>query len=265
MSRWQGNIALLAAALVAGSCATVRYSEDYDRQARFSPTGTYAWEEPTAPQREALDGINPFLAKRVERAVEAELAARGFVRTTSREAGFFVTAYALLPSRSHRRAHRFSGGSRSALSVGVGVGFRPHYALVPRCGFVSRHECGYGFPYPHGDPFFRYRHPRVRLATTVWVYRDPYFGYGGRSWAPRFGVGCSFTGGSGRPAAVGSGDRGPGTLIIEVRDARRGDVVWQGRADGALLDMPPAEELEEYVQGIVGRILREFPPLEEED
>jgi hypothetical protein len=67
-------------------------------------------------------------------------------------------------------------------------------------------------------------------------------------------------GGYGPRAEIGSGDRGPGTLVIDVLDAASGDVVWQGLAKGALLDMPPAEELDAYMDEIVRRTLEGFPP-----
>ena len=59
---------------------------------------------------------------------------------------------------------------------------------------------------------------------------------------------------------IGSGDRGPGTLVIDVIDVSRGEVVWQGLADGALLDMPPGDELDSYIDQIVQRTLAGFPP-----
>ena len=59
---------------------------------------------------------------------------------------------------------------------------------------------------------------------------------------------------------IGSGDRGPGTLVIDVIDSGSGEVVWQGLADGALLDMPPADELDDFIDRVVGRTLQGFPP-----
>jgi hypothetical protein len=67
-------------------------------------------------------------------------------------------------------------------------------------------------------------------------------------------------GGYGRPAVIDSGDPEPSTLAIDVIDAASGDVVWQGLAKGALADMPSGDELDAYVDQVVGRTLEGFPP-----
>ncbi len=59
---------------------------------------------------------------------------------------------------------------------------------------------------------------------------------------------------------IGSGDRGPGTLVIDVIDPASGALVWQGLAKGALLDMPSGDELDAYVDQVVRRTLQGFPP-----
>ncbi len=67
-------------------------------------------------------------------------------------------------------------------------------------------------------------------------------------------------GGYGRPAVIGSGDRAPGTLVIDVIESASGEVVWQGLAKGALLDMPSGDELDAYIAQVVRRTLEGFPP-----
>jgi hypothetical protein len=67
-------------------------------------------------------------------------------------------------------------------------------------------------------------------------------------------------GGYGRPAVIDSDDPKPSTLAIDVIDASSGDLVWQGLARGALADMPSGDELDAYVDQVVGRTLQDFPP-----
>jgi hypothetical protein len=62
------------------------------------------------------------------------------------------------------------------------------------------------------------------------------------------------------PVVIDSGDRKPSTLVIDVIDTASGDLVWQGLAKGALQDMPSGDELDAYVDQVVGRTLQGFPP-----
>jgi hypothetical protein len=140
---------------------------------------------------------------------------------------------------------------------------------------------GFGRPYPYSPyglygPYGRYGawgwpyggwpygawHPYAWYLGLGW---SPAYGYAPRAWGPAYPFGWRSWGGwAGRPAPrPGTGDRSPGTLVIEVIDASRGQVAWEGRAEGALLDMPSGEagdQMERYVDEIVARTLRDFPP-----
>ena len=49
-----------------------------------------------------------------------------------------------------------------------------------------------------------------------------------------------------------------GTLIIDLVDAERRELVWRGTATGAVSDLTQAEK---KLFGAVGRIFEAFPPL----
>ncbi len=214
-------------ALGAG-CSSIKYSEDFDRQAPVPSTGTWAWMPLTEAQQQSLAQISPFLQRRIERAVEQQLGERGFVLLSDGPSEYRVSAYPVLPARSSRAVAVVS--PPVTVSVGVGFGYARPY--------------GYRRPYP-----YRYGGWAWGFGPTIsywnpygwWGWGQPYFGY----W---------------RPAVVGSGDRGPGALVIDVYDTSRGEVVWQGVADGALLDMPSGDELDEYIDNVVQRTLKGFPP-----
>jgi hypothetical protein len=98
---------LAAGGLAAGlallaSCATVRVRTDYDREIDFSHYRTYGWLElPEGSRRAGDEKANPFaynslLDKRVRRAVDRELAARGFQRVESGEVDFRINYHVIL-------------------------------------------------------------------------------------------------------------------------------------------------------------------------
>ncbi len=82
--------AILAAAL--GGCSTLEISTDYDTAADFSGLSTYAWMAPReTPADPRID--NTLLEKRIHRAVDAELAAKGYTKTWG-ETDFLVSYHA---------------------------------------------------------------------------------------------------------------------------------------------------------------------------
>lgn len=231
--------------LVAAACSTVSYTQDYDRQAPAIEATTWRWRPLTAAQERALERISPFLLRRIERAVEQDLGDRGFQRIAEGPSRYLVSAYPILPDRNARAAYR--GVNRSPVRVSVGFGVR-----------WGRPYGGWWRPAPY--PAWGYRPAYGPWSPYMWPlgWSWPYYGYPAYGWGPGFGFAVT-TGGYGRPV-VGSGDRGPGSLVIEVLDARSESVVWQGVARGALLDMPPAAEMDAYVDEVVSGILEGFPP-----
>lgn len=255
-------MSLAAALLVALSagCSTVAYSEDFDREVRVAPAGTWAWRPLTAAQEQSLAEISPFLQRRIERAVEQELESRSFKLVSDGTSDYLVSAYAILPERTDQLSNRsprsvydvrVSYPVRVSAGFGVGIGGRPHGFRYP----YGLGGWGYGF-----WPVLSYWNPYSWYFGAGWGVGSPYFGYQGYGLRPGFGYGAYSMGGYGRRAVIGSGDRGPGTLVIDVIDEASGDVVWQGLAERALLDMPSGEDLDAYVDQVVRRTLQGFPP-----
>lgn len=252
MSAWRRGSALLAAlALSAAGCSAVRYSADYDRQASFREYRTYAWSPASPQERAVLERVNPFLERRLQRAIERELTSRGFVQAAEGEADFLVSVHPLVPESARPRgdsADEAYRTSRSRVSVGVGIGFGRYY--------------GYGYPY------FGYRYPYL-FHYPYWGFGYyPYWGFG----YPRFGFGYPYAAypgwGAYSPYGYPMGAYGrryrrgvaPGTLAIDIVDASSDELVWRGWAEGALFEAPEAEKLDEYVDGVVEKILKRFPP-----
>jgi hypothetical protein len=252
---------LVAASLVVlgAGCSSVTYSEDFDRQVQVPASGTWAWQPLTAAQERSLAEISPFLQRRIERAVEREFSGRGFTPVSDGTSDYLVSAYAILPDRTSRPSNRSTLSEYDVrvrapvtVSVGFGVGFGHPYRFGSPYGFGGR---GYGF-----WPVLSYWNPYSWYLGSQWAWSRPYFGYPSYGWRPFFGYGVYSLGGYGRPAVIGSGDRGPGTLVIDVMDTASGGVVWQGLAKGALLDMPSGDELDAYVDQVVRRTVQGFPP-----
>ena len=251
---------LVAASLVlsAAGCSGVTYSEDFDREVQVAPASTWAWQPLTDAQQESLAEISPFLQRRIERAVQKEMEGRGFALVSDTPSDYLVSAYALAPTPSSRSStapylseYDVRGPPPVSMSVGFGVGFGYPYRVASPYGL----GWGYGF-----WPVLTYWNPYSWYLGARWGWGRPYFGHRSYGWDPFFGYGIYSMGGYGRPAVIGSGDRDPSTLAIDVIDAASGDVVWQGLAKGALADMPSGDELDAYVDQVVGRTLQGFPP-----
>jgi hypothetical protein len=248
--------AMVLAAAAAG-CSTVTYSEDFDRDIRVEPAASWAWQPLTEAQEESLAGISPFLQRRIERAVQAEMEGRGFVLASDTPADFLVSAYAPTPppssrpSTAPRSEYDVRGPAPVRMSVGFGVGFGYPYR------FASPYGLGWGYGF---WPVLAYWNPYSWYLGARWGWGRPYFGYRSYGWDPFFGYGIYSIGGYGRPAVIESGDRNPSTLAIDVIDSASGKLVWQGLAKGALQDMPSGDELDAYVDQIVSRTLQGFPP-----
>jgi hypothetical protein len=262
--RQTGYLLLISLSLPLAACATVKYSEDYDRQATFEDYETYDWIAPSEDERAALERVNPFLERRLQRAVEAELADRGFVRSVEDDPDFWVSVYPLVPSSEDGPRAR---GARGHVSIGFGLGFGHPY----RYGYPY-----YGFRYPYYGlryPYFGYRYPYSGYRYPSWGYPYvagfgfPYFaiwypfpGYSGYGWGPGYTGGYHSFGGYGYPAAIAVDGLGPGTIVVDVTDAQTGELAWRGWAEGALVDVPGPNQLTEYADEIVANIMKGFPP-----
>lgn len=258
MNDWRGTPllgAVIAVGLAVAACSTVRYSTDHDPEVSFAEYQTYEWVAATEEEQAVMQRINPFLERRLRRAVERELADRGFEAGREGEADFLVSVYPVVPARKGGGEGEGSGHTQgSRPRIGVTVGFAVGVG----------HPYGYGYRYPYfgyGFPYFGYRYPYGY--TPFWVgFGYPYFaafypafvypGYGSGYYHSAGGYGYA-----GRPAWAGLE---AGTVVVDVFDASRNELVWRGWAEGALLELPGAEELDAYVDEIVGEVMKGFPP-----
>jgi hypothetical protein len=216
------TLAGLAVSFAAVGCApSLHVRTDYDREARFANLHTYAWIDSTPIVRDS--GANPFLERRVRRAVDRGLRGRGLVQGSDEHPDVLVTAFVVGPTSSRTRW--------------------THWSAAP-CGPMVSLRIGIGYPYGFG------------LRHSWWPWRSPYYRY---PW----GYACSYRVGFGYmwlPIYQAPAARLAGTLVIDLLDPETRTLIWRGSAEGAVLagDRDPAsqEELDE----IVVHILRDFPP-----
>ena len=95
---------ILIGATVLSSCAPYEVHTDYDREVSFSQMRTFAWMDSTRPRSEQSG--NPFLERRVKRAVEQAMTERGLSSVDAGQADVLVTAFVIGPSRQDIRASR---------------------------------------------------------------------------------------------------------------------------------------------------------------
>jgi hypothetical protein len=55
----------------------------------------------------------------------------------------------------------------------------------------------------------------------------------------------------------------PGTLTVDVTDGRSDELVWRGWAEGALFEPVSPEQLADFIDEVVGKIMRDFPSVSE--
>lgn len=250
--------ALVAALTVAG-CATMRVESDYDREASFVSAGTWAWTEAEVDRAEEIEGaaeaeeeeeierIDPFLLRRLRRAVATELDARGFREAPGPPADLLVDVVVTDVDEL-----RSQGRYAPSLLLGIGFAF----------GFGHPLAYSYGAPWaywPYYSPYY-------------WSYYSPYYGrryraYGARAFgfglSPRFGYAYpygryGYRSYGGYPAReVGLA---PGSFVIEISDGESGELIWRGWADGALGYAPEGDDMLRFIETTVRRILEDFPP-----
>jgi hypothetical protein len=255
LGRVVAPMAASAMALIGLACSSISYTEDFDGQVSMASTGTWSWQEQADDGQLNLSAVNPFLPTRIESAVIRELESRGFTHVEG-GADYLVAAYALQPRVSSRPSsaplseYDVRQPSTTTAYVGFGVGFGTAYRVGSPYGF----SLGFGF-----WPVFTYWNLYSWFLGPRWGWGRPYFGVRSYGWDPFFGYGVYSMGGHGRTAEIGEAAARPGTLAIDVTDAVSGDVVWEGRARGALLDIPSGDELDDYVTEVVNRTLGGFP------
>lgn len=219
-SRIGQHLALIGAAALLASCTPYQVHTDYDDEVSFTQFRTFAWMDSTR-QRDGDD--NPFLERRVKRAVETVLGERGLTAAEASTADVLVTAFVMGPSSRDRSSARWLGsGCGPSLSIWLG----------PR--------------YPFG----------YRRSYSPWFY--PAF-YGGDPW----GYACSYRIGYGYgwlPLYGSPGRQMAGTLVVDIMDREKHELLWRGTAEGALIDTRRSDQPQDAIDKIVREVLKEYPP-----
>ncbi|ANH60045.1 DUF4136 domain-containing protein [Dokdonia donghaensis] len=178
---------LLGAVLLLASCSTVRVASDYDKDTNFSDYKTFAFYKPGIDKAE----ISDLDKKRVLRAVEAQMLAKGFTKS-----------------------------SNPAVLVSI---------------FTKAKE-------------------------RVDVYQNNFGFNGGWGW------GGGFWGGWGGPWGWNNGFNSntvsrttQGTLYIDLIDANKKQLIWQGQGTAPLVT-GDVDKREERINLIVQEIMEVYPP-----
>lgn len=230
---------LAIAAVILGSCAPYQVSTDYDEKVSFTDKRTFAWLDSTRldttrrqestrqtfNRRHEDETSNPFLERRVKRAVEMAMAERGLTTVDASSADLLVTAFVIGPTRQDRLASRWLGTTCGpSLSVWFGRSYPFGY---------SRRGSRWFFPGSY------WRDP--------WGYACSYrmgFGYG---WMPLYGA---------------PGRHLDGTLVVDILDGETHELLWRGSAEGALINPRRSDQSQEEIDRIVREVLKSYPPKE---
>lgn len=219
-------------------CASLRVGSDYDRDVSFAARETYDWVD--SPEEDAQDvaRVNPFIERRLRRAVDDELEFRGYRRVEDGPVDVLVSVSVLDAAEAGRAGVRLG----FPLMVGFSFGFAPAFYYP-----------GYGYGYRGYLGSSRYGRYGFGRRVAFGSYR-PYFGYpyGYGSFGP-----YGYYGG-GRTGSLES--LAPGTFIIDIIDGDSGELIWRGWANGALSFAPDVDELPDFIGSVVHDIMEEFPP-----
>lgn len=73
------------------SCSPISVKTDYDSEANFTNYKTYRWLK--TPDGKPMEAKNPLMAKRMRRAIESELSAKGYHLVEDEKPDFLVAFY----------------------------------------------------------------------------------------------------------------------------------------------------------------------------
>lgn len=93
MKTWLRSWAVLTAAVVMVACSQIPVSTDYDPDWRLPPAANYAWIKPK--QKLVSDPLvdNDLFARRIQRAVDEQLAAKGLKAVASESQANLLVSY----------------------------------------------------------------------------------------------------------------------------------------------------------------------------
>ncbi|MBD0824872.1 DUF4136 domain-containing protein [Aestuariibaculum marinum] len=178
-------VPFLALLIIVTSCSSIKVATDYDKQANFTNYKTFAFYKTGIDKAE----INDLDKRRILRAIEAELLAKGFTKSENPD---------LLVS------------------------------------------------------LFTKSSQRVDVYNNAWGYGA--WGWGG--WGPYgAGFGPGWGWGWNQPSVSTSTE---GVLYIDLIDASKKELVWQGMGTGYLTQN--MEKKEALIKEFVAEILAEYPP-----
>jgi hypothetical protein len=116
-------VAALAALLMQGCATGAQVRVDFDPKADFQTLRSYAWAPMTAEERQQKSR-NSLTHERIQSAIDAHLAARGYKNVAEAQADFLVTHSVTVESRTQVNETRMSVGyGRYGAHGGVGVGY----------------------------------------------------------------------------------------------------------------------------------------------
>jgi hypothetical protein len=126
-------IPVLGVILLLASCSTVRVVSDYDQTVNFNEYRTYAFYKPGIDEAE----ISDLDKKRVLRAIDAEMSAKGFTKSNTNPA-VLVSIFAKAQERVDVYQNNFGFGGFGGFGRFGGFGFSPF-------GFGGFGFGGFGF------------------------------------------------------------------------------------------------------------------------
>ncbi len=126
-------IYLAVSALLLAGCSSVSVSRDYDDSANFSSLKTYAWQHAAQPKTGNPRIDNDLMDERIRSAVDAQLAAKGFLLVEKTNADCLVAYFVEYKQRI--------GGS--SVSFGMGTGGYGRYGGVGYNTSVSDYDEGH--------------------------------------------------------------------------------------------------------------------------
>lgn len=97
MNKWRAVVAVVV--VFATACAGPFVRSDFDSGADFGDYRSFAWLEPATADVENPLLDSPLLGRKIERAVLATLAGRGFASTAADDADFLVTYHTSVRER----------------------------------------------------------------------------------------------------------------------------------------------------------------------
>ena len=233
--------------LVLTSCASTRVNSDYDARTDFRSLRTYTWIDADLSQS-AYPGIqNPFVQERIQNAVDAELAGRGFRRITSGTPDFRI-AFQIVANKS------VAGSNLKSIprpATGREQDVSNHNGDASRATAL---QAGY-----YGHTYRGYRRGYTRLRHGYGHGYGRGYGYGnGRGYGYGYGYGRH---GYGYGYSLNSSQADiKSTIVLDLYDGSNNKLLWRGWASKDLTVDPNPEEVQKYVRDAVREILKEFPP-----